>query len=100
MRTFHFERDYWSLVRRLSDNAQRVDLAEAFVRVFEQSPLMAADACLADGVDILDCRSEPDGLHNCRRAGFELVGRLPVGNAVFEHLMDHFAATIERWHRF
>src|SRR5262249_17490042 len=100
MRAFHFERDDWSLARRVSDNTQRVDLAKTFVRVFEQSPLMPADARLAAGIDVVDRRREPDGWSTRRRAGLNLVGRLPIVNAALNPPGDHFPATIERWHRF
>src|SRR6516225_6154547 len=66
--------------------------------MLEQRSLVRPDARLADGVDVIDGRSEPDRLHDGRRAGLELVRRLTVDDAVLEHLPDHLAAAIERWH--
>src|SRR5580692_4790963 len=59
---------------------------------------MAANKRLANRSDIIDRGTEPDRLHDWRRAGFEFVRRVAVGDAVLEHFADHFAAAIERRH--
>ena len=60
---------------------------------------MRADARLADRIDVVDRRAEPDRLHDRRRAGLEPVRRLAIGDAILEHFADHLAAAVERRHR-
>src|SRR5262245_63081884 len=60
---------------------------------------MRADARLPDRVDVVNRRAEPNRLHDRRRARLELVRRLAISDAILEHLMDHFATTVERRHR-
>src|SRR6476646_9341944 len=60
---------------------------------------MRADAGLADRVDVVKRRAEPDRLDDRRRSRLEFVRRLAVSDAILKHLMNHFAAAIERRHR-
>src|SRR6185503_12168764 len=59
---------------------------------------MGADTRLAHRVHIIDCRTEPNRLHDRRRTRLESVRRLAVSDAILEHLMNHFATAVERWH--
>src|SRR5262249_24144682 len=100
VRAFHLERDDRPLVRRIANDAQRVDLPKSLVGVFDQSALMPAYARLADRIEVLDRRREPNGLDNGRSRGSELEGALPVGDAILKNLVDHLAAAVERRYRF
>src|SRR6187397_2301157 len=60
---------------------------------------MRADAGLADRVDVVKRRAEPDRLDDRRRSRLEFVRRLAVSDAILKHLMNHFATTVERRHR-
>src|ERR1043165_5636794 len=99
MRALQLERDDRALLLRGPDDAQRVDLAQALVRVLDNLALVRADARLADRLHVIDRLAEPDRLHDRRRAGLELVRRLAIDDAVLEHLLDHLAAAVERPHR-
>ena len=98
MRALHLEGDDRPLVLGGAEDAQRVDLPQPVVGVAHQPLLVAADARLADRGDIVERGAEPDRLHDRRRAGFELVRRIAVSDAVLEHLADHLAAAVERRH--
>src|SRR5580700_11904038 len=59
---------------------------------------MAADARLADRIDVVDGGAEPDRLHDRRRASLKLVWRIAVDDAIFKDLADHLTAAIEGRH--
>src|ERR1044071_3574379 len=82
----------------MAEDADRVDLAEALVRVGDEAALVRLDARLADRADVVERGAEPDRLDDARRAGLEAVRRLAIGDAVLEHLADHLAAAVERRH--
>jgi hypothetical protein len=54
MRALHLERDDRALVTRIADDADRVELAQPLVRVFDQLGLVGADALLADRGDVVE----------------------------------------------
>ena len=81
MRALHLERDDRPLVLGGAENAQRIDLAQAVVRIVHEDRLMRGDALLADRIDIVDRRAKPDRLHDRRRAGLEFVRRIAIGDA-------------------
>src|SRR5262245_6155751 len=67
--------------------------------VLDQRIFMGADSGLPNRVNVINRRTEPNRLHDCGRARLEFVRRLAVSDAILEHLMNHFATTVERGHR-
>src|SRR6185437_10477748 len=88
-----------ALLARVPHDADRIDLPQPLARVARDAVLMRADARLADRLDIVDGSAQPDRLHDRGRAGLEFVRRVAIGDAILEHLADHFAAAVERPHR-
>src|SRR5215472_7652353 len=58
-----------TLVLGGAEDAQRVDLAQAFVRVADEAGLVRADARPADRIDVVDGGAKPDRLYDRGRAG-------------------------------
>src|SRR5262249_57104213 len=85
-----------ALVLGGAEDAQRVDLAQALVRVADEGSLVRADARPADRIDVVDGGAKPDRLYDRGRAGLEFVRRLAVDDAVLEHFADHLTAAVER----
>src|SRR6516164_1601894 len=98
MGALEFERNNRTFILGHSENAQRIDFTQPLVGVTEDLRLMRTDARLADRVDVVDCRAEPDRLHDRRRARLELVWRIAIGDVILKHLADHLAAAVERRH--
>src|SRR4029078_6746441 len=69
MRALHLERHDRPLVLGLAEDAHGVDLAHPLVGISAQAGFVAANARLADRADIVDGGTEPDRLHDRRRAG-------------------------------
>ncbi len=65
-----------ALARRVAEDAQRIDFPQAFVGVVAQFLLMGEDGVAADLLHIFERGSQPDGLHDGRRAGLEAVRRI------------------------
>src|SRR6516225_11012748 len=80
MGALQLEGNHRSLALRRADQAQRIDLAELLLRIADKIMLMRGNALLADRVDIVDGRPEPDRLDDRRRAGLELVRRIAIGD--------------------
>src|SRR6516162_5617754 len=56
-----------ALVLGGAEDAQRVDLAQALVRVADEGSLVRADARSADRIDVVDGGAKPDRLYDRRR---------------------------------
>ena len=68
------------------------------MRVVQNALFMRPDRVHSDGVDIINCRTESDGLGNCRCAGLEAQRCLGKGSFLNGHPVDHVTATKERRH--
>src|SRR3979409_2190915 len=98
MRALQLEGHDGALLARMAENAERVDLAQPFMRIAHEAALVAPDARLADRLDIVDGGAEPDRLDDRWRAGLEAMRRLAVGDAILRHLADHLAPAIKGRH--
>src|SRR5260221_1916589 len=94
MGALEFERSDRALVLGGAEDAQRVDLAQALVRVVDEGSLVRADARPADRIDVVDGGAKPDRLHDRGRAGLEFVRVLAVDDAVLVYFADHLAAAV------
>src|SRR6185437_11983541 len=94
MRALHLKGDDRAPVLGVAKDAQPVELAEALHSVGEEPILMRLDALAPDAFHIVDGGTEPDGLHDGRRAGFEAVRRWGIGDALGGYRVDHLAAAL------
>ena len=67
-------------------------------RVGGQGLLVGSHARHADGLEVVDGGTEPDGGGDVGRAGFELVGDVVEGGVPQVHGVDHLATAQERRH--
>src|SRR3974390_461762 len=98
MRALDLEGHYRPLIRRTAKDAQRIDLPERLLRIFRQHALVRADARVADGIDVVDRRTQPDRLHDPRRTGLEAIRWRAVADPVLKYFVDHLTAAVERRH--
>jgi len=96
--TFHDEGDQRPLSPRRSDQPQRVDLAQPPLGVGQKIVLVGSDPLLADGVNVIDRRTQPNRFDDSRCSCFEFVRRIAIGHPIPPHFADHFAAAIVRPH--
>src|SRR5579885_477993 len=80
VRALHDEGDDRPLALGVADDPQRIDRAEALMRIGAQLVLMRPDSGAADGLDIVERGPEPDRLHDRRRARLEAMRRLVIGD--------------------
>src|SRR5262249_61602311 len=96
MGTLHLEGDDCTLVPGGADDFQRIDLAQTVGGIREQRFFVGPDRSTADRVDVIDGRPQADRLYDRRGAGFELMGRGAIGNAILKHTPDRPTAA-RRW---
>ena len=77
---FQIEGDYGSLAGRIAVDAQRIDGAEALMRVVAQVRLMSGNRLAADSFHVFQRRAEPDRLDDRRRPGLEAPDVIDIGS--------------------
>ncbi|QTK78267.1 hypothetical protein AT6N2_C0356 [Agrobacterium tumefaciens] len=87
-----------ALVRRVADDAQRIDLAQPLGGVSGKIGLVCCNRGAAEIVHVIERVTEADRLHDGRRPRFETMRRLVIGDIVFGNVEDHLAAALERLH--
>ena len=87
-----------ALVRCITDDAQRIDLAQPLRGISGKIGLMCSNRGTAEIIHIIERVTEADRLHDGRRTRFETMRRLVLGDIVFGDVEDHLAAALERPH--
>ncbi len=98
MGVFEHEGEYPALARSCPDHAQGIDPGKLLAGISGNLMLMGRNRITPQSLDIIDGRTQPDGLHDRWRAGLETVRRRVVGHGIHRNLFDHFPAAEERLH--
>src|SRR5271165_5314501 len=95
VRALHRERQDRSLLRRCSDNPQRVDRRQTLMRVGAEGLLVRTDAQSPDSLHIIQRGGKADRLDDGWRPRLEAVRRVIVSHCLPSDFLDHLAAAHE-----